>query len=129
MKRSHIIALIIIAVGTGIIISTLTTTSEYANFAEAKRNTDKEFTVIGVLDTSAPVVYNPKVDADKTTFNMIDKAGLSVQVDLLQAKPTDFEKSEDIVVKGKMEGEAFVAHTILLKCPSKYNEQNGITQL
>ena len=35
-------------------------------------------------------------------------------------KPNDFERSEQIVIIGKMKGEEFAASGILMKCPSKY---------
>ena len=35
-------------------------------------------------------------------------------------KPRDFERSEQIVLTGKIEGEEFKASKILMKCPSKY---------
>ncbi|MFN7313197.1 MAG: cytochrome c maturation protein CcmE [Bacteroidota bacterium] len=37
-------------------------------------------------------------------------------------EPADFDRSEKIVIIGKMNGETFEASKILLKCPSKYNE-------
>jgi len=36
------------------------------------------------------------------------------------AKPQDFERSEQIVLTGKMKGDEFLASKILMKCPSKY---------
>jgi cytochrome c-type biogenesis protein CcmE len=36
-------------------------------------------------------------------------------------KPQDFEKSEKVVVIGSMLNDEFVASSLLLKCPSKYN--------
>ena len=38
------------------------------------------------------------------------------------AKPRDIERSEKIVITGRMEGEVFKASKILMKCPSKYVE-------
>ena len=37
--------------------------------------------------------------------------------------PTDFQKSEQVVVVGSYSNEHFVADKILLKCPSKYQEE------
>ena len=42
---------------------------------------------------------------------------------LKAAKPQDFEKSEQIVVTGKMAGDEFMASDVLLKCPSKYKDE------
>ncbi len=41
---------------------------------------------------------------------------------LHKSKPQDFDKSEQIVVIGKMNNEVFEADDILMKCPSKYND-------
>ena len=37
-------------------------------------------------------------------------------------KPQDFDRSDQIVITGAMSGDTFVADQILLKCPSKYTE-------
>jgi cytochrome c-type biogenesis protein CcmE len=39
------------------------------------------------------------------------------------SKPQDFERSEQIVLTGKMKGDEFVATDILMKCPSKYKDE------
>jgi cytochrome c-type biogenesis protein CcmE len=41
------------------------------------------------------------------------------------AKPTDFEKSARVVMKGSMNGETFDCKEIVLKCPSKYTDEQG----
>jgi len=40
-----------------------------------------------------------------------------------EPKPQDFERSEEITMKGHATDSAFVAREILMKCPSKYNDQ------
>ena len=42
---------------------------------------------------------------------------------LKMAKPHDFEKSEKVVLTGKVEGDQFIASSVLLKCPSKYKDE------
>jgi cytochrome c-type biogenesis protein CcmE len=37
--------------------------------------------------------------------------------------PPDFTRSEKVVVIGNYQNNAFVARKILLKCPSKYQEE------
>lgn len=41
----------------------------------------------------------------------------------MKAKPQDFERSEQVVLTGKMDGDEFVATEILMKCPSKYKDE------
>lgn len=122
MKKLHIIGLIVIAVSIALILVSLGNTSTYANFAEASEHPDKEYHVVGKLDRNVPQIYEPRVNPDEFRFTLIDNAGLSKPVVLHKSKPQDFEKSEQIVLIGSMQGDEFHANDILMKCPSKYNE-------
>ena len=53
---------------------------------------------------------------------MIDNKGIEKKVVLYKSVPQDFQKSEQIVLIGKMKGDEFHANEILMKCPSKYND-------
>jgi cytochrome c-type biogenesis protein CcmE len=122
MKKLHILAIIVIAVAIGVIFVSLKNTSTYADFAEALSNPGKEYHVVGRLDKTQPQVYDPRVNPDEFLFSMVDNKGMRRQVVLHKSKPQDFEKSEQIVLIGKMSGEDFHANDILMKCPSKYND-------
>ncbi len=122
MKRTHIAIIIVIAVAIGAIIATMSDASTYVGFAEAAENPGTKYTVIGQLDTSAPMNYNAR--KNKFTFYAVDKNGEASRVFYNQPKPQDFERSEEITMKGHATDTAFVASEILMKCPSKYNEQN-----
>lgn len=126
MKRAHIIAIIVIAVAIGAIAGSLTETSTYADFKEAYANPGREYHVVGTLDRSEEIIYNPEVDPQLTMFTMIDDKGERRQVKLLQAKPQDFERSESVVLIGRVHDGTFSATDILMKCPSKYNEEHKI---
>jgi cytochrome c-type biogenesis protein CcmE len=52
---------------------------------------------------------------------MTDNEGKECKVILNKTKPQDFDKSEQIVIIGKMTGEEFHASDVLMKCPSKYS--------
>lgn len=125
MKKLHIIGIVIIAVAIGVIFVSLKNTTTYADFNEALANPDKEFHVVGKLDKNQPQIYDPKVNTDEFLFTLIDNKGVSKQVVLHKSKPQDFEKSEQIVLIGKMKGNEFHANDILMKCPSKYNDAKG----
>lgn len=122
MKKIHIIGIVIIAIAIGVIFVSLKNTSRYADFTEAIANPDTEFHVVGKLNKEAPQVYEPQVNPDEFVFSMVDNCGVEKQVVLHKSKPQDFDKSEQIVLIGKMHGEQFHANDILMKCPSKYNE-------
>lgn len=121
MKRSHIIGLILIGVAIAVIVSTYTDASTYADFAQAKEQ-NEEIHVVGELVKEKPLHYNPLEDANYFSFYMKDKKGVEGKVVFRGTKPQDFERAEQIVLVGKMEGDEFHASKILMKCPSKYNE-------
>ena len=122
MKKLHIIGIIVIAVAIGVIFVSLKNTSTYADFTEAISNPETEYHVVGKLDKNQPQIYDPKLNADQFMFTLIDNKGVSKQVVLHKSKPQDFEKSEQIVLIGKIQGNEFHANDILMKCPSKYND-------
>ena len=122
MKKLHIIAIAVIAIAIGVIFVSLKNTSTYADFQEALENPGKEYHVVGKLEKSRPQIYEPRVNPDEFMFSMRDNKGIVKDVVLHKSKPQDFDKSEQIVLIGEMQGETFHANDILMKCPSKYNE-------
>ncbi len=121
MKRTHIIALILIALSIGAVMATLADASTYVGFEQADSSPGSIVTVIGTLDRSQPMNYD--AEAGQFTFFALDKEGARRKVVFMQPKPTDFERSEEITMKGKSLGSDFVATEILMKCPSKYEDQ------
>ncbi|OAQ40717.1 cytochrome C biogenesis protein [Pedobacter psychrophilus] len=121
MKKSSIIGMIIIAIAIGVIVSTYADSSTYGSFSEAKE-TQKELHIVGKLNKSKEMVYNPQQDANYFSFYMIDNKGKECKVEFTGTKPQDFEKSEQIVLTGQMSGGSFQANKILMKCPSKYTQ-------
>lgn len=129
MKKTHIIGIIIIAIAIGIILSTFADSSTYASFGEALREPAREFHVVGQLNPEKEMVYNPQENANLFSFFLVDRDGVEKQVLFNGTKPQDFERSEQVVVTGRMEGEVFRAGKILMKCPSKYNDgQEGLKE-
>ncbi|MCG9910747.1 MAG: cytochrome c maturation protein CcmE [Flavobacteriales bacterium] len=122
MKKSYIFLIAILASAVGIIYWSVSNAGSFASFEEAKKSEGKEFQVAGVLNKDKEMVYDPAVNTDLFTFYMVDKEGNEQKVLYKGSKPQDFEKSEEVVIHGKMEGEVFLAHKILMKCPSKYND-------
>ncbi len=122
MKKLHIVGILVIAVAVGVIFISLKNTSTYADFTEAINNPNTEYHVVGKLDKTQPLIYDPKLNADEFLFTLVDNKGVTKQVVLHKSKPQDFEKSEQIVLIGKMKDNQFHANDILMKCPSKYND-------
>jgi cytochrome c-type biogenesis protein CcmE len=122
MKPIHIIALVIIAIGIAALTMQAKDVATYSNFSDAQAATDK-VKVAGKLVKDKPMVYDPIKNANDFSFYLKDDKGKEVKVHLLKPKPQDFELSEQVVVTGEMKGDEFVANEILMKCPSKYKDE------
>jgi cytochrome c-type biogenesis protein CcmE len=127
MKKTHLIGILVIAIAIAAIVSTFSDSSTYANFAESKE-TNKEIHVVGKLQKEKEMVYNPIQDANYFSFYVKDQQGEECKVIYAGTKPQDFEKSEQIVLIGKMKADEFHASKILMKCPSKYNNDKVETK-
>ena len=128
MKRSHIIALVIIAVAMAALVSSLAGSTTFVDLGTAMQKPGKEFKVKAYLDKSTEVVYEPSRDANLTEFTVVDDRGTRCRVKLAMAKPYDFERSESLVLTGEVVGGEFHASDMLMKCPSKYTEENSMVQ-
>jgi len=53
---------------------------------------------------------------------MTDNKGQECKVVFSGTKPEDFERSQQIVLTGRMQNNEFHASKILMKCPSKYTQ-------
>ena len=124
MSRTNIVVLLLVAVLMGTLFSVFTTNSESVVFARAFAEPGIEFKVSGTLDTDHPVVYDPEVSVSRTRFHMRDKEGEVREVILNKPKPTGLEQSESIDLYGRVVDGQFIAGEMLMKCPSKYNEQS-----
>jgi cytochrome c-type biogenesis protein CcmE len=130
MKKSHIIIIVVIAAAVGLLISTADDASSYVTFGEAytlaSSGSTKDIHVVGELKKDANGhVIGIEEGADKVSFSfvMIDENGKEQKVEYKEPMPADFLRSEKVVVIGTYSGERFQASKILLKCPSKYQEQ------
>ena len=122
MKRIHIISIALIIAAIALLISATGDMSTYSTFSDA-RESAKAVKIAGQLAKDREMSYNPDIDPNKFTFFLTDQEGDTRQVVLLAPKPQDFELSEQVVVTGKWQDDQLVASSILLKCPSKYKNE------
>ena len=130
MKKSHIIAIVVIAISAAIIISSTGDAGTYVTFDEAKNMTERgkgsDIHVVGqLLKDGEGHIVGVKSAADKMsfTFIMVDENQQEQLVYYNEPMPPDFMRSEQVVViGGYKDNEVFVADKILMKCPSKYQE-------
>jgi len=121
MRKSAIIGLITIAICVGVLFSLNADTSSYSSFKEAAKES-REFHVMGYWEKEKGMYYDALKDANHFAFYMKDAKGDVNKVVYIGAKPQDFERSEKLVLIGEMKNDTFYATKILMKCPSKYND-------
>ena len=121
MRKSAIIGLITIALCVGFLVSLSADTNSYSTFSEAAKD-QREFHVMGYWEKEKGMYYDAQKDANHFAFYMKDQSGTVNKVVYNGTKPQDFERSEKLVLIGEMAEGTFYCSKILMKCPSKYND-------
>tara|TARA_B100000401_G_scaffold5706_1_gene3606 strand:- start:217 stop:621 length:405 start_codon:yes stop_codon:yes gene_type:complete len=131
MKNTSAISIVFISIIVIIIISTFGDASTYVTFSKAKDVYESgsltKFHVVGKLNKDDDNNIEGLMKSDDKmsfTFQMIDEDGMKEKVFYGEPMPPDFLLSEQVVVIGGYENNTFIADDILLKCPSKYTEEN-----
>jgi cytochrome c-type biogenesis protein CcmE len=119
MRLKYIIGGIIIAVFTvwaG--ISFKSTLTPYVSIQEAKQSGK-------TVQVKGERVDDGRFDVEKNlfTFEIRDENGEEIQVVYDGAKPGNFDQATHVVCVGKYNNGVFVAKELLIKCPSKYQEE------
>lgn len=122
MKKSHIIILIGIAALIVALLAYSVDFSTYDTISSAQKKQGKFVHLIAKLDKNEPIEYDPIHNPNYLSFTAVDSLGGRTKVVYHNSKPTDLEKSERVVLKGKMQQDHFECKEILLKCPSKYKD-------
>ncbi|GAB5519111.1 MAG: cytochrome c maturation protein CcmE [Rhodothermales bacterium] len=124
MKKKNVIGLaLIIGFGAMVLLNFGSSVGGYMDFAEAERS-DTDAHVAGTWVEDEHYTYDAQ--ANVFYFHMADESGNVRRVRYNNPKPANFEESERLVVQGRLQGDEFVATHILVKCPSKYNDQQGL---
>jgi cytochrome c-type biogenesis protein CcmE len=122
MKKTHIILLTgIAALIIGLVVYSVDF-STYDTIDSARQKQGKFVHLIAAVDKQKPIEYDPVKNPNYLVFYAVDSLGGRTRVIYHNSKPENLEKSERIVLKGKMQGDHFECKEILLKCPSKYKD-------
>jgi cytochrome c-type biogenesis protein CcmE len=122
MKRTHIVILIGIAALIVGLLSYSADFSTYDTIGSAQKKQGKFVHIIAKMDKSQPVEYDAIKNPNYLSFYAVDSLGGQTKVVFHNSKPADLERSERLVMKGKMQADHFECSDILLKCPSKYKD-------
>jgi cytochrome c-type biogenesis protein CcmE len=120
--KIQLIAGVLIVIAISLLVLASKDMSKYATFQDA-RNSDVEVKIVGELSKDKEMYYDPMEDPNYFTFYMKDADGAEQKVLLRNKKPQDFELSEQLVITGRFEGDMFLATDMLMKCPSKYKDE------
>jgi cytochrome c-type biogenesis protein CcmE len=101
------------------------------------QSTSAYFLTVNELYAKGPAFHNRtvrvagQVDAETIVFNnrdlilafdVVDDTGERMHVVFNGPKPDQMREGADAIVEGKYNGELFTAQSLLLKCPSRYEE-------
>lgn len=126
MKKTHIIILVFIAAAIAVLVSYTGNLTTYETVASAKQKEGKFVRLIAKVDRSQPVEYDAAKDPNYMSFTAIDTLGNTTKVIFHNSRPPDFEKSERLVLNGRMENGKFECKDMLMKCPSKYKDDPNV---
>jgi len=126
MKKTHIVILIFIAAAIAVLVSFTGNLTTYETVASARQKEGKFVRLIAKVDKTRPIEYDPAKDPNYMSFTAIDTLGNTTKVIFHNSKPPDFEKSERLVLNGKMQNGLFECKDMLMKCPSKYKDDPNV---
>ena len=102
-------------------ISALSDSSiEYATVDRAEK-LGKTVQIIGTWEKSKG--WNYDAQSNTFAFTLRDEQRALIPVELIGAKPNNFEAAVSVVVKGRIDDGVLKASNVLTKCPSKYEGQ------
>lgn len=122
----------VLVTGIVTVVSSLSEASTYADFDKAEKmgkiDPESEVHIVGELkkDGRGNIIgmhYNPVENPNYFTFTLVDENKREEKVTLFAPKPADIDKSEKVVIVAQYTKQGFIAKKILLKCPSKYTEE------
>jgi cytochrome c-type biogenesis protein CcmE len=118
--------LAIAAVGLLLLFSLSQNLSQYSDFTTARANPGREVHVVGQWVQRDQTTYDAATD--RFTFYLRDSLGTVQQIEYFDPQPANFEQADRVVLIGRCapksgtKPETFVADKILMKCPSKYQD-------
>jgi cytochrome c-type biogenesis protein CcmE len=125
MKPKLMIAILLVAASIGLGVTTFRKTlTPYTSFAEARRS-GTSVQVNGVLQNPAAIHYDPA--KSELAFALKDDKNEVMNVVYKGVKPANFEQATNVVAIGTYENGVFTADQLLVKCPSKYQAEGGVS--
>jgi len=113
-------AVIAIAAMIGVGYAFLTNASPYVTIDQAKHSEGDRLHLMGQIQKDS---ITTDLQDRSLRFKLKDSDGAMVTVKYTGEPPESLREATQVVAIGQMKGDSFVSQQLLLKCPSKYQEQ------
>jgi cytochrome c-type biogenesis protein CcmE len=123
MKPAYLIATVVIAVCMVVTMYTFSgAVANHVNIAHAKTKPHDVIQVPGDIDKST-VIFDAV--RGRLEFEIVDRKDKSQRMKVVyaQPKPENFDTANSVEAIGSYKNGVFVAQNLLVKCPSKYNDE------
>jgi cytochrome c-type biogenesis protein CcmE len=107
---------------TGVIAAFVSGASPYVTVDEARHATGDRLHLIGDVE---PATIKTDIESHRLTFTLKDPKGAEIPVVYDGDPPSDLNTAKRIVAVGSIQGERFISHQLLIKCPSKYEDSKS----
>ena len=120
MKVSTAVPIVVsfLAIGISMLVFSQGATP-YITIAEARKMTGDRLNLGVKIDKSS---VSRDLGSHALEFDATDRNGEKIHVKHV-GEMVDFSKAENVTCIGKLEGDVFVSQQMLVKCPSKYEEE------
>lgn len=126
MKKGPLLtAVVTLLAMAGVVTAFMSNASPYVTVAEARQSAGDRLHLLGTLVKGT---FVPNVNNHALKFDLKDPKGEVVTV-RYTGEPQSLQTATEIVAIGKMQNGEFVSEQLLLKCPSKYEEDKKPTSV
>ena len=120
MKVSTVVPIVVSFLAIGVSMAVFQSSSTpYITVAQARKMSGDRLN-LGVEIDKATI--HPSLTKNVLEFDAKDKNGEKIHVKHV-GEMVDISKAERVTCIGKLEGDVFVSQQMLVKCPSKYEEE------
>lgn len=122
LKGPVVTAIVASLAMAGVVGAFVNNASPYVTVAQARHTEGDSLHLAGVMEKDS---FGRDFKNGHITFRLKDKDGAIIQVEHVGPQPGSLQQADKIVAIGSIQGDHFVSHDLLVKCPSKYDEKKA----
>jgi len=120
MKVSTVVPIVLSFLAIGVSMAVFSSSATpYITVAQARKMSGDRLNLGVEIDKST---IHPSLTKNVLEFDAKDKNGEKIHIKHV-GEMVDISKAERVTCIGKLEGDVFVSQQMLVKCPSKYEEE------